>query len=423
VTAGGGGGGSNFLAWVNNSEDGIAVDNEIDSSGNVYVAASLLGNGLATLLKLTSSGALTSAQTIGNPFGTQFSSKAVRIDPTGNIYWCCQNNSASVIQIFKFDTSGSLLWEYEYQVNASSTYVEDMAMDSSGNIYVCGHDGGFGIAFFIKIDSTGAVALFESYIPGAGGRASGIAIDSTGAIILAGDAFDAGSGWRATNVVKYDAAGLYQWGAVFTGIGTNENKAVSVDTSGNIFAFGDSSTLGRFLLVMLDSSGSVLYSTEIEPTPGLTSVYGTGVATSVLGDVYALGTFNTGSQGCLTLMKFDSTLTNVWANSFVETSNYNESRRLRITGLQNLYVSGDLYLTSAGFAGPFQAKVSGSGTGTGTYNVGGETVDYSTQTISTAPLSLTYSSATYPGAGVSYLSTATSVTITTPTYTGANLAI
>ncbi len=189
--------------------------------------------------------------------------------------------------VTKIDAAGTSLLYSGFIGGSGSDSALGIALDAAGNAYVAGRtkstettfpDGdGFGAltgpdttyngadedGFFVKVNAAGTGFLNASYVGGAGNEtASGIAVDPTGNAYLAGrtfstqatfpdgDGFGPLTGPDTTHngasdafVAKVDAAGAaFLWAGYVGGAGTDEAFDVAVDTAGNPYIAGRTSS-------------------------------------------------------------------------------------------------------------------------------------------------------------------------------------
>lgn len=128
-----------------------------------------------------------------------------------------------------------------------------VAVDPAGNVYVAGYTQGTipgqtnygGPQDFVltKFDANGVQQWLRKF--GSAGRdfAQGCAVDVNGNVYMTGftEGFLHGHtnmGWQDSVLVKYDAAGVWQWTRVWGTNGTDRGIATGVDLSGNIYVAG-----------------------------------------------------------------------------------------------------------------------------------------------------------------------------------------
>jgi hypothetical protein len=296
------GGASDDPAWSCNT----------DASGNVYIAG-----------------------------GTQSSSGTV-IATTG-AHQTTYGGSTGDAYIVKFNSSGVRQWG-SYYGGASYDVGYSCSIDASGNVFLAGrsdsntgnniatasshqsnHGGGIADAFLVKFNASG-VRQWGSYYGGASNdEANSCSADASGNVYLVGytqsntSTVIATTGAHQTTfgggaddafIVKFDAAGVRQWGSYYGGSTSDLGYSCSADASGNIYLAGRSdSNTGTFIatvgayqsayggsndayLVKFNNSGVRQWGSYYG---GASGEWGYSCSTDALGNVYIGG--HTGSTG------------------------------------------------------------------------------------------------------------------------------
>jgi hypothetical protein len=267
---------------------GIAGDDsvkgvDVDSSGNVYVAAAPASRDVA-IVKYSGTGALVWDKRIatasagvsgitvdgsGNSYCTGMFANTVDFDP-GNSQKLVTENATYGLSSFvlKLTTQGKFGWVSTFQGGARSTS-GGIALDGSGNILAGGlYEGAVDFnpsssvstigsegAYIAKMSSGGALIWAKSINlttnePTDAASVDDIGVDSSGAIYVAGryqGAIDldpgagtvpqTSSGKTDVFVAKLNSAGVYQWGESFGGAG-DDFSAIALDGQGNIHLAG-----------------------------------------------------------------------------------------------------------------------------------------------------------------------------------------
>jgi hypothetical protein len=181
-----------------------------------------------------------------------------------------------------------------------------IATDSSGNVYIIGvtNSSGFSIStvsgtvtkpnntsdgtFVIKYNGSG-VAQLAVFLDGSGYDANnGIAVDSVGNFYVSGGTTTPGftistASGNVTRtgandgayVVKYNVSGVAQWATFIDGSGGEFGNDISVDSSGNVYFIGYSST-PNFSIVT--ESGTVTRSNTSDPSSVFVKYNSSGIA-------------------------------------------------------------------------------------------------------------------------------------------------
>jgi hypothetical protein len=396
---------------VGGAEYDFADSTAVDSQNNAYITGSFYGtfdfdpssgtdsknsNGATDMFlsKYDSSGNYQWTRAIG---GTdQETGWSVDTDPSDNVYVSGYFQSATIdfdpssridtktkigsydMFLTKFDSDGNYKWT---RTVGGTGYMEAVGVsaDSSGSLYVT---GGF----------SGTV----DFDPGAG-------IDSK-----------ASAGSYDIYLTKYDSAGNYQWTRVVGGTSADGGKAITVDSSDNIYVSGyfsgtadfdpgtgtdsrDSVGSNDIFLTKYNSSGNYQWTKSIGGT-GSDRSY--SVTTDLTGNVYITGYFSeivdfdpgTGINSKTSIggedvyiAKYNSSGNYQWVETFGSTSN-DEGNSLVVDHYGNVYSAGffqgtvdfdpgagidskasagsyDIYLTKYDSSGNYQWTKSIGGTG------------------------------------------------------------
>jgi hypothetical protein len=279
--------------------------------------------------------------------------------------------------------------------------------DASGNVYLAGtttstsaisfngHQNSFGggtyDAFLVKFDANGN-RLWATYYGGTGNEyGEAIITDASGNIYLTGRTTSssgiASSGYLNTYagstdafLVKFNSAGVRQWGTYYGGANGDDAGTICVDGSGNIYMSGSSASTtgiasggfqntigggtGDAFLVKFDANCSRLWATYYGgtgseaglaiTTDGLGNVYMTGQTTSTT--AIASGGFqNTHGGGTWDsyLVKFTASGARSWATYYGGTGQ-ERSAGVTTDASNNVYLCGQTFSTNAIASGGFQ---------------------------------------------------------------------
>ena len=339
----------------------------IDGSGNVYVTGNTVstsglsttgahqttngGNWDAFIVKFNSTGVRQWGTYYGGTDSDQ--GQSIAVDGSGNVLVTGNTLSSSGISttgafqttiggnfdfdafIVKFNSSGVRQWG-TYYGGTSTDFGDGIAVDGSGNVLVTGYTGssagisttgafqttigGNDDAFVVKFDSAG-VRQWGTYYGGTSTDFSrGIAVDGSGNVLVTGIT-ESSSGISTTGafqtsyggvfdafIVKFNSSGVRQWGTYYGGTSDDRGESIAVDGSGNVLVTGNT----------LSSSG-------ISTTGAHQTSYG--------GDFDAF------------IVKFNSSGVRQWGTYYGGTS-YDDGRGIAVDGSGNVLVTGITFSTS-----------------------------------------------------------------------------
>ena len=231
-----------------------------------------------------------------------------------------------------------------YLGGSGSDSVTGMAVDPSGNVYVSGWTestsfpvpgsklgttGGVD-AFVAKLNPAGSALMYVTYL---GGRsedyALGVAVDASGSAIVTGWTMSTDfpvlaaaqphlAGPRNAFVAKLNPAGTgLVFGTFLGGNGSDDGNGVTLDTAGNIYVAGDTTSTNfptlnpaqkqlsgqeNAFVTKLNSSGAIVYSTYFG---GSATDSATAIAVDTTGNAYIAG--GTWSSNLPAVSAFQST--------------------------------------------------------------------------------------------------------------------
>lgn len=204
----------------------------------------------------------------GNIFITGWTQSGTGIATAGSYQSTSAGNNN--IYLAKFNSSGVRQWGTYVGDNASDQGY-GVAVDASGNVYICGDEftagtvvasagchqptfgGGTVDAFLMKFDANGVKLWGTHYGAANEDRAYSCAVTPTGDVVMTGQSFGNspavfttagcqqpayGGGTQDGFVVKFNSAGVRQWGTYYGGGFNDVLSSVAVDLSGNIYLSG-----------------------------------------------------------------------------------------------------------------------------------------------------------------------------------------
>jgi hypothetical protein len=271
------------------------------------------------------------------------------------------------------------------------------ATDANGNVYICGTTyslngistpgayqttpGGYEEAFLSKYNSAGVLQWSTYYGGGSNDLGLSVAVDAAGNVFLAGTS-DSPSGiatpgayqtvWASTwanpdaFLVKFNSAGVRQWGTYYGDDGLEDGICITVDASGNIYMTGTTgsiagmATAGAFqttegggvdgFIAKFSNAGVRLWGTFYG---GSTSDNSHSITTDASGNVYIAGetssTTGISSAGShqptnggtfdAFLAKFNSSGVRQWG-TYIGGTGYDEAYSVATDAAGYVYISG-----------------------------------------------------------------------------------
>ncbi len=321
----------------------------LDSSGNIYVTGEIDGTGTYNFGN--------------NVTATGTATNDGYINPPGNAV------------LAKYDSSGVAQWAKTVIAGSPDSGFSSVAVDSAGNVFAAGsiagtgtYDFGNGItatgtaslgpigneaagnSLLIKYNSSGIAQWAQTVTAGTSGSGfSSVAVDSAGNAYAAGaigsGTYDFGNGVTATGtssvipfagplygvILKYDPSGIAQWAQTVNGGPNSYFVAVTVDSSGSVYAAGgiDGYVAGTYdfghgvtatatasgqaeyhiALVKYDSSGTAQW-VHSSVNGGSTSAIYNSVAVDSTHSLYTAGVIGSaGSAGSTGVVDFGNNVT------------------------------------------------------------------------------------------------------------------
>jgi hypothetical protein len=176
---------------------------------------------------------------------------SVALDSSGNIYVAggtfSQGAGGRDGLLAKYDTNGNLIWQ-RILGGANNDIFFSVALDSSGNIYVAGYTFSQGAGgqdgLLTKYDTNGNL-IWQRILGGANNDIFfSVALDSSGNIYVAGYTSSQGAGGQDGLLTKYDTNGNLIWQRILGGASFDIFLSVALDSSGNIYVAGYTNSQG-----------------------------------------------------------------------------------------------------------------------------------------------------------------------------------
>jgi len=284
------------------------------------------------------------------------------------VYAYGRQYSTNYYQLVKFDSIGTFQWQR--QINLTSTYGFDVATDTSGNVYIA-----FGRTTeldVMKLNSSGTIQWQKKFtgwnpepcydinvISGA------LKVDSSGNVYVF--AYPGNQSTVGYQLLKLDSTGAITWARkqAITGIGFSDTYVsigITLDSSDNVYLACNGkagAAYNRGYLIKYNSSGTFQWQTYVGYTLcGSFEVEFRDVATDSAGNVYVVGPLNSSSQWRCLIVKYNSSGTLQWVRRYLISSR-TLGYGISIDSSDNIYVTG---VCNQGGLPSFLLKYNTSGT-------------------------------------------------------------
>ncbi len=407
----------------------------VDSDGNMYVAGHTFSREFPTanplqthnrddedivVSKLNASGSALIYSTYLGGTGDDFAF-GIAIDPARNVYVTGQTLSTNLpvvnaLQpalagprdafVMKLNASGSALVYSTYLGGSAYDYGDEIAADSIGNAYIVGGtssidfptanamqpaNAGSDDVFVVKLNGTGSALLFSTYFGGNGieeGR--DITVDGAGNVYIAGTTYStnlpvqnpfqySNGGMSDAFVAKLDSQGALIYSTYLGGSGYDQCFGLAVDTSGNAYVTGSTSSINfptknplqiangggssdAFVTVLNAGGFALVYSTYLG---GDRDEQGNSIAVDAFGNAYVAGhtgstnfpivnPIQTGGNGFVT--KVDTSGSTLLYSTYFA----NGVNTIAVDASGNAYIAGVTSPDVLPTVNPFQSMTQGS---------------------------------------------------------------
>ncbi len=339
---------------VNGFDEAVAC--AVDTAGNIYVAGSSYGSSTFydyASIKYNAAGIQQWETRYNGPGYGDDQATALAVDGGGNIYVTGSSYGSSTSSDYatiKYNAAGIQQWEARY--NGPGNYLDvatALAVDAVGDIYVTGSSHSTSPDYTtIKYNASGIEQWVARYTgPGYSDQAEAIAVDSAGNVYVTGSSEVVGIRVYAT--IKYNASGIQQWVARYNGPGNNDNQAfaLAVDATGNAYVTGFSSGSGTFndyATIKYNASGVQQWVGRYNG-PGNNDDKAFALAVGAAGNVYVTGSsFGSGTSSDYATIKYNASGVQQWVGRYNGLVNQvDQATALAMDQAGNVYVTGYSY--------------------------------------------------------------------------------
>jgi uncharacterized delta-60 repeat protein len=380
----------------------------IDSLGNAFVCGRSAISGIfyGFLAKLSPKGEISWQKTLGSASNTRFF--GVSVDSSDSVYVAGFNGTD--VLIAKYNNSGSIQWQ-KTLTGASTESAFNIAIDQSDNVYVVGFTDSQGQGnedqLVVKYNSSGIVQ-WQRIIGGANSEAAfSCAIDSNGDVYLAGLTEQLGVSLEST-IIKYNSSGTLQWQRK---LATSALAGLAINSSNDLIACGRTESSSNALLIKYNSAGTLQWQRTLQ---GAGTESFSAVTLDSAGNAYVIGSSSTGSIGSndVLIAKYDGSGTLEWQRLLGSTSS-DTGQGIQLDNQGNIILIGSTSGAGAGSTDFLIAVLPPTGNLTGTYELDGVSYTYAAGT-------LTAGTPTFISSTTSFTSAASTLTEADGSLTGAN---
>jgi uncharacterized delta-60 repeat protein len=218
----------------------------VDGLGNVYVTGQVSISDYATV-KYNAAGVKQWVAFYNGPGNSDDRASAIAVSTLGNVYVTGTSYNSGSLRDYatiKYSPEGLQQWVARYDDSANyDDYATAIAVDELENVYVTGTGSGGANYATIKYNIAGEeqwIARYTGHVS-VEEQANAIALDSFGNVYVTGVSYGSETS-RDYATVKYDAAGIEQWVARYSGPSSSDDQAsgIAIDESGNVYVTGTS---------------------------------------------------------------------------------------------------------------------------------------------------------------------------------------
>lgn len=268
---------------------------------------------------------------------------SIRLGGLNSFYTLNLDASTSQAVLAKYDSFATLLWQKIITVTGTGVGPQNMVIDSAGNFYISaiGYFSYFAM-LTIKIDSSGNVVWAKTFSGSGSTRIFSLCLDSSGNVYSFGQA--AISGTDPAFIAKYDSSG-----SLLAQKQLNNGTAQQIisglfDSVGNLYiAITRSSSSPYFGMVLAKLNSSLVVS-------GDTGLYDASVSQSYTipthltidssDSIYVVGYFNQNYINKMFIAKYNSSLTLLWQRQLYSSVSCN-AEEVCTDSSNNVYVIGN----------------------------------------------------------------------------------
>lgn len=352
------GGAGNWLGLSGNAQAQWAIDGAVDGQGNLFLAGDNSNTGYLQVGRYAATGERNwSAEVVGAAPGGGFTagnigSAAIATDAAGNAY-VVSGNGSTTVETLKISPAGQLVWGRTYTAGTNA-FGRAVAVGASGSVYVLARTdgGGYGgsTVLVVKYNAAGAFQWSRNVDLQVG---YGLALDASENVYVSAPSSNA--------IAKISAAGAFQWASQYSA-GDAPGTIIRMAASASGEAYAACGALGDARLWAFDASGAVRWARGLGPSGGWwNDVLLSGQS------LYCIGVTNAAGAGLndILLAEYDTSGTLKWQRTIGGAGNdYGfaiaeaDANTLAIYGSTSLGAgAGDVFIGRVPKSGPPAGKI------------------------------------------------------------------
>ena len=252
----------------------------VSPAGNPYGVGYLSGLVDLTYHRFNSSGAIQQGCALNNDFGIAYD---IGFDSSNNAYIYGRDRistNRNDLGIFKVNTSDAIQWGKVFTTNSGEGNVDvadnGIAVEDSGSVFISGYENNAAKFHLLKLAQSNGSTTWNKTVTISGGTVNlnfALAVDSDGNVYVFGDTTTASSGTgavRAATIIKFNSSGAVQWANKLTTTNGTEGtraKDITIDSNGDIRILMQSK-------IVNSNYGSSSQVAKLPSDGSLTAVYG-----------------------------------------------------------------------------------------------------------------------------------------------------